>query len=170
MRHLTIFRHAKSSWSSSAKNDFARPLAPRGIKAALRMGHWLSENDLLPDRILCSTAKRARETRKLAAKLWTHAPQLVRDDSLYMATPDDVMTAVTQHGGDAKRLMVIGHNPGLQELVLKLDGQKGRVVRDIIGKFPTGAVADLAYDIENWSDIGKNCATLTTFMRPRALR
>jgi len=169
MRHLTVFRHAKSSWSSSAKSDHARPLTPRGIKAAIRMGYWLMEHDLLPDRILCSTAKRARETRKLAAKLWPIKPDVLLDKALYLASAAELIDLIAKHGTDAERLMVIGHNPGLQDLIIKLVDQKPRETREIIGKYPSGAIAELDCDIESWSEIEKNCATLSTFMRPRAL-
>lgn len=151
------------------KRDHSRRLSPRGIKAGIRMGNWLSNKELVPDRILCSTAKRARDTLKLAIQLWEEPPKPKFDDKLYLASVSDLLAVIAEQGKNAERLMVLGHNPGLQELVVKLVAGKPRDTREVIGKFPTGAIAHLICDIGDWSEIRADCAQLKTFMRPKAL-
>ena len=152
-----------------ARNDHARPLSPRGIKAGLRMGHWLTEEQLLPDRVLCSTAKRARETFKLSTQLWDETPAVQIEEKLYLADVPNLLQVIRAHGKKSKRVMVIGHNPGLAELAVNLTDDGTPDTREAIGKFPTGAIAHLICNIEAWSDLGPGVATLQTFMRPRAL-
>ncbi len=133
------------------------------------MGHWLSSEDKTPDRILCSTAKRARQTLKLASELWPNQPTTRFIKDLYLSSADELITQIATQGKNANRLMVVGHNPDLQDLTLELVNRKARETREIIGKYPTGAIAVLTCDIENWSDLARNCARLNTFIRPRAL-
>jgi phosphohistidine phosphatase len=167
MPRLLLLRHGKSSWVEPGKPDRERPLAPRGREAAERMAQEMSTRGLLPDRILCSPARRTGET---LAALLPHLPksvdlQLV--DDLYEA-PGDYRATITLNGGDAACLLVVGHNPAIHATAVELIRPTDRKsVADIVSKFPTGA---LAVDFTNpWADIRPGRGTLSAFIRPRDL-
>ncbi len=139
---LLLLRHAKSSWDDPDLADFDRPLSPRGIRASATMGRYMLAEGLMPDRIICSAARRTRDTWALLAEQWPHMPKTVFERSIYEAEPAAIRAAIARHGGDARRLMVIGHNPGLEDLSRWLTGAdaNGAMAR-LQEKFPTGALA-----------------------------
>ncbi len=167
-RELLIFRHGKSDWGSDALNDFDRPLARRGRKAVKRMASWLREQDLLPQCILSSPAERARQT---ALRLCRHAdiPQsrVVWEEAIYAADLgallDVLANAPQQHG----RTMIVGHNPGLEELLEYLVGES---IKAPAGSpaLPTAALARIAMPYE-WNRLESGCAQLVSINRPREL-
>ena len=118
-RHcLILMRHGKSDWSSPGQADFDRPLAKKGIKAVPMMAAWLGDHDLLPDRILSSPALRARQTTEcLAGETGISPAAVIRDDRIYNAALSDLL-GVVEHGcRGAKRVLLVGHNPGLDTLL-----------------------------------------------------
>jgi phosphohistidine phosphatase len=170
MLTLTLFRHAKSSWADPSLEDFDRPLAPRGEQAAPLMGAFLAERGLIPDLVLCSAARRTRQTLNLAFRHLKTQPETRFADELYHATVPALL-AVIRGAPDAKHhLMLVGHNPGLQSLALALIGggdPAGR--RGIAHKFPSAAVAVMTFDAANWARIGAGGAYLTIFTTPKQL-
>lgn len=118
---LIIMRHAKSDWSDASRSDFDRPLTARGKKAAKQMGQWLKQKQYRIDRILCSPALRAKQTCQLAAEQLDFAQQRVLwEDRIYEASLNDLITLIDQYGAGAHTLLIVGHNPGLDQLLCHL--------------------------------------------------
>ena len=164
MKTLLILRHAKSAWDQPGLRDHDRPLNPRGRRDAPRMGRLLVERDLVPERIVSSTAVRARTTAALAASEFggEREVEIETTGDLYHASPDAYIEVVEAMGGAEERLMVVGHNPGITSLVRHLTGE---------GEYmPTAALAAVELDIDEWSELGTaRRGRLAGFWRPRAL-
>jgi phosphohistidine phosphatase len=170
MLTLILFRHAKSSWDRPELQDFDRPLAERGRKAAPRMAACIAREGLVPDRVLCSAARRTRDTLNLAIGAWEPRPAVEYADALYMVGPDMLLRAVRAAPADARRLMVIGHNPGLEAFALMLTGHCDARMRSAMAtKFPTAAFAAIDFDAADWSGIAPRQGWLTHFVTPRQL-
>jgi phosphohistidine phosphatase len=171
MRTLSIFRHAKSSWDNERLADFDRPLAQRGLKAARRMGRHMREIGLAPNRVVCSPAVRTRETAALAlAELGRADLEIAYDGALYEAEVPVLMGRLAAVGDGISHLLLIGHNPGLQELALTLAGDVRSPERAAIArKLPTAALVVLELAIEGWRDIRPECGRIVHFMTPRGL-
>lgn len=170
MLTLSLLRHAKSSWEDSALADFDRPLAPRGVRAASRMGAFIRTRRLIPDIILCSAALRARQTCDLLQEQLRADVPVACERSLYMASPDQMLKRLADVGTDAGHVMLIGHDPGMHRLAVKLtfDGDAAAIER-LRRKFPTAALAVIALDGETWSAIGPTSGRLLQFVRPSDL-
>jgi len=176
MLTLSLLRHAKSSWDEPALDDHDRPLAKRGKKAAPEIGAALAAMGLRPDRVVCSGAARARETLLLVlAKLGAPAPQIAYDDAVYMATPAALLARLRKIGaapehGAPRHVMLVGHNPGLEELALMLVGSGAADDRARMAeKFPTAAIAVIAFNVDSWSAIEPGAGRLEHFLTPRRL-
>ncbi len=113
-------RHAKSDWAEAQQRDFDRPLNSRGRKGADAMALWIAEQAGIPDLILCSEAARTRETLARMLKQWKFEIDTRYFESLYHADPETILKTVRSDGGDASRVLVIGHNPGMEMLAAKL--------------------------------------------------
>jgi phosphohistidine phosphatase len=122
MRTLLVLRHGKAA-PEEAGSDRDRPLTLRGKRAAEAIGHLLRDDDLVPDRVISSSAERARDTARRAAAAAEFGGAIDELDELYLAEPDAYITAVRRLGGDAERVLVVGHNPGLEALGLILTGE-----------------------------------------------
>jgi phosphohistidine phosphatase len=176
MLTLTLLRHAKSSWDQPALDDYERPLAKRGKKAAPQVGAALTAMGLRPDLVLCSGAVRARATLDLVLpKLGAPVPEVVYDDALYMAAPDALLARLhrigPERGGEAPRhVMLVGHNPGLEELALLLAGSGADDdTARMTEKFPTAAVAVLGFNTDSWAAIEPGAGRLEHFLTPKQL-
>jgi phosphohistidine phosphatase len=166
---LSLFRHAKSAWDNTALDDFERPLAARGEQAALRMGQYMAEYGLEPELVLCSTAVRARQTLELAAAEWASTPVLRYEDELYHASPADMMSLLNKLPQSCMHAMVIGHNPGIHLLAVKLCDDGGpEALRNLGAKFPTAALARIAFD-GSWSEVQLGAGRLLGLIMPREL-
>jgi phosphohistidine phosphatase len=166
-RRVYLLRHAKSSWKDSGLADHDRPLARRGRRAAHAIGGHLREQGVAPDLVLCSTARRARET------LEGIGPSLGRGDvrfeaGLYGAPPGVLLRRLQELPPSVRSVMLIGHNPGLQELALVLARQGSRL-EALAAKFPTGALATVAFRGSGWPALDRGSAELIDFIRPRDL-
>jgi phosphohistidine phosphatase len=170
MRTLLLLRHAKSSWSDPALADIDRPLAPRGRKAAPRIGRELAARGWLPDFVLVSPAARTHETWDLVAAGWTEAPDATFRNELYMGSPNFLLAELKKTEGTVSSLLMIGHNPGLEQLARRLagPGSDERALARLAPKFPTAAVARFTFD-ERWADLDFGGAKLTHFLRPKDL-
>jgi phosphohistidine phosphatase len=173
MLEILLMRHAKSSWSDKKRDDFDRPLSKRGKEAAPEIGRALAKRGLVPDRVLCSPARRARDTLKLVLDAMAIRPPVSYEDQLYVfGDGTSYLNAITRQK-DATRLMLIGHNPSTQNLALKLaiTGDVSAINR-LRSKFPTAAVAVITLPIDNWSELqtasGEN-GELQLFLTPKAL-
>ncbi|MGW2719898.1 SixA phosphatase family protein [Streptomyces sp. NPDC001492] len=167
LRRLVVLRHAKSAWPAGVP-DHARPLAPRGLRDAPAAGRALAEADCLPDLALCSTAVRARQTWELASAQWGTPPPVRSDPRLYAADVSDLLTAVHEVSAEIETLLLVGHNPGLEELVLELAGDSlDDALEEVRLKFPTSAIAVLAWHGPAWDALAPGTALLTSMIVPR---
>jgi phosphohistidine phosphatase len=165
VRRLLLLRHAKSSWADPGIRDHDRPLNDRGRRAAAAMGGHLRAQGLVPDVVLCSSARRTCETAALL-ELPTTA-ELVVEHDLYLADPDTVLHRIRAVDDRAARVMVIGHNPTMHEVALDLvRGGNKRALRSLGEKFPTGALA--VVEIEGtWRALAPTTGHLAAFVTPR---
>ncbi|MGW2460041.1 histidine phosphatase family protein [Streptomyces argyrophyllae] len=166
LRRLVVLRHAKSAWPQGVE-DHRRPLAPRGLRDAPAAGRALAAVTL-PDLALCSTAVRARRTWELASAEWATPPPVRYDRRLYAAGAPELLEVVREAPPEVRTLLLVGHNPGLEELVLTLaaDGLDDTLDR-VRAKFPTGAIAVLAWHGTDWPALAPGTALLTSFTVPR---
>jgi phosphohistidine phosphatase len=171
MFELLLLRHAKSSWAESGQDDVDRPLNARGREAAKLMGRTIATQGMLPGRVLCSPAARTRETWEIARKELPAQPPLVIVDALYdFGDGDAVLEAIKLHGGTFSRLLVVAHNPAIQNLALRLTGTgSAKLRRRLAEKYPTAALAVLGFDVSDWSALGQHQGKLLSFIRPRDL-
>ena len=171
MKTLGIFRHAKSDWNDARLRDFDRPLNKRGRKGAAIMGEHIRNDGRAWKRILASPAVRVTQTIELASEAAGMAPPVSWDRRIYLANSATLMDLLREQEGDPASIMLIGHNPGLEDLIFDLVPDDGTSpLRDVVEeKFPTAAYAVLELDIDSWDDIDENCARIVHLVRPRDL-
>lgn len=145
MKTLLILRHAKSSWANPALSDFERPLKKRGKRDAPRMGRLIRQQDLVPDFILSSPAKRARNTAKAAAEECGYEGEIEYVPEFYPGDPMTHIETLADVPDWCQIVMVVGHNPGLEELIYVLAGESARM--------PTAALAELSLPIDHWVEL-----------------
>ncbi|GAA0568507.1 histidine phosphatase family protein [Rhizomicrobium electricum] len=175
MKRLILLRHAKAVPASPDLDDRDRRLADRGRSDAIRMGQFLKEEALLPELVLCSPAQRTRETLDLVLPQLFVTPIVRHLPELYLARWLTIVNLVRQVRDKADTLLLIGHNPGLEEAVKKLARPPGdtktRKLHQLLGaEYPTAAVAILEFDVEMWSAVERGDGELLNFVRPRDLR
>jgi phosphohistidine phosphatase len=162
MKTLLVLRHAKSSWSDPALDDHERPLSTRGRRDGPRMGELVRECGLIPDVVISSDAARARLTAEAVAEAARCPGQILLDRRLYMASPADIRSVLRTAPEQAETVMIVGHNPGLEESVAQLTGEH----LDL----PTAALAQIALPIDQWRDLGRSTrGTLLGHWRPKDL-
>jgi phosphohistidine phosphatase len=161
VKTLLVMRHAKSGWDDPSLADHDRPLAPRGRRAAPRIAAWLQEQGYAPALVRCSSSARSRETLELLRPALAGA-EVEIDETLYLATVDELLSLVRELP-DVASAMLIGHNPGVQRLVVSLAG-RSRARRQVEEKFPTAAVAVLA--LPTWADAQPSAADLVAYVTP----
>ncbi len=173
MATLLLFRHAKSAWDSPGLTDFDRPLAPRGQRAAPRVANALTDAGLIPDHVICSTARRARETLALALTQWAADMRIDMTREVYEAHDGDLLDLIgeTIDRSQPDVLAVFGHNPTMEDLadLLAGEGSDAHALRRLRVKFPTSAVAVLEGGSGGWSDLKPGGMRLTRFIVPRDL-
>ncbi len=166
-----LLRHAKSSWDDPLLDDFDRPLAKRGRKAAKQAGQWLKRHGVAPALILCSASARTRETLDLVLPALRSEPQIAYERRLYLADADDLLARLQEIADEVPSVLLIGHNPGMQDLALALAPTRmRRERRRLAEKFPTAAVAWFRSGAKSWSDIRPNETELVAYMRPADLK
>lgn len=165
-RELLILRHAKSAWDTDAPSDFERPLAKRGKRHATRMGKWMQQCDLIPDSTVCSPAKRAAKTAdRVLRELGLTAQDIRWEPRIYDAERQDLLQVLAACPGSATRVLLVGHNPGLDALLTYLGGPAVRPRAD--GKLMvTAALAQLRMP-DDWSQLTPGCGELLALTRPR---
>ena len=168
-KHLFVLRHAKSSWDDPGLDDRERPLAPRGRRAVKVLAEHFEADGIAPALILCSSSRRTRETFE---GLGLGGEALIEDE-LYAASPAHLLERLQRIPDEVESVMVIGHNPAMQVLVLRLAGVgrdelNGSQLPEVQRKFPTGACATLTFD-GAWSALRSGDARLEAFVRPKQL-
>ena len=160
MKTLLILRHAKSSWSDDSVSDHDRPLNDRGKRDAPRVGELLRELNLVPERILSSTAKRARKTAAKVAKASGFAGEAAELPELYLASPSTYRAALRNLPDAVASALFVGHNPGLEGLLMELTGRHEHL--------PTAALAHVELDVSRWSEVDDGTTgRLMGIWRPR---
>ncbi|SDL09069.1 SixA phosphatase family protein [Aliiruegeria lutimaris] len=161
MKRLILLRHAKSGWVNPELNDLDRPLNKRGKRGAKALGKWLRGTEYRPDQILCSTARRTRETWEGLGL--EGEPELL--DALYHAGPDAMLEALKAAKGAT--VMMIGHNPGIAMFAHELVETPPEHSR--FGDFPTGATLVAGFDIKKWSKLEPRKGKVLEFLTPHDL-
>ena len=162
MKALLVLRHAKSSWNDPARDDHERPLNKRGRRDGARMGELVREHGLIPDIVISSDAVRARLTAEAVVEAARYAGEILLDPHLYMACPADILSLLRMVQENAETVMIVGHNPGLEELVEQLTGER----QDL----PTAALAQIVLPIDQWRDLKLSTrGTLLGHWRPKEL-
>jgi len=171
MKTLGLFRHAKSDWNDARLRDFDRPLNQRGRKGAKLMGRHIREHGVKWDRVIASPAVRVAETIELAAEAAGSTLPVNWDRRIYLASSMTLLDLLMEQEGDPASIIMVGHNPGLEDLIFDLVPDDGSSpLRDIVEeKFPTAAFAVLELDIDRWEDAKEGCARLVHLVRPRDL-
>jgi phosphohistidine phosphatase len=160
MKTLLILRHAKSSWKNNELSDHDRPLNPRGQRDAPNVGKRLRNEDLIPDAVISSTAKRARQTAEAVAEESGCTGELQLSEELYGGGSEAYLEAIRNLPSGVDCALVVGHNPDLEELVEILLGENVRL--------PTAALAHLQLDIQDWQDLnGEEQGKLINLWTPR---
>ena len=156
-RRLIVLRHAKSDWSTGVA-DHDRPLATRGSREAVLAGRWLRDNAVDIDLAVCSSAKRARQTWKLVAEQLGDAPDVRIDDRLYVGAERTLLAVVREIPGSAHTVLLIGHNPAMEDLIAELSGVGWRMKTSSIAVLSTSS---------GWADAGARWARLEATVTPR---
>jgi phosphohistidine phosphatase len=169
MKTLTLLRHAKSGWDDPVSRDFDRPLNPRGRRAARTVGREMKAQGLGFDRVLASPARRVIETlEEVEAGYGSLRPEY--DQRLYLASTATLLEIVRGTGDEVERLLLVGHNPGLEQIALHLSGRDGCGMRgEIAVKYPTATVAEIELPADHWAQVEEGAGSLTRFIRPRDL-
>lgn len=171
MLTLILLRHAKSSWNNPALDDIDRPLAKRGISDAPLIGRAMAERGIDPELVLCSSARRTRDTFDLVLPELRVEPRIVYDGALYHAHPDAMLKMLQAIPPGTNRVMLVGHNPELQSFALDLVGAGPKHFRDrLTTKYPTAGLAVINFAAGLWKNIDVNSGTLNLFLVPRDLR
>ena len=161
MRHLMILRHAKSSWADETMRDHERPLNQRGRHAAGAMGRFMAGADLLPDFIISSDSARTRET----VALWSDGAEWNGEvdfrEELYHASAGALLEAARSAPETSARIMLVAHNPGIEEFVSRASGT--------LTEMPTGALASFDLDCPSWNQVDLDAMKLAIHQRPREL-
>jgi phosphohistidine phosphatase len=159
---LLVLRHAKSDWGDEGVADHERPLNRRGKRDAPHVGRLVRDQQLIPDLIVSSTAVRARKTAMKVAKACGYRHGIELREELYEATPEDCRAVLRSLDGNAARVMLVGHNPGLEELVAALTGDTRPL--------PTAALVHIMLPIEAWSEFRSGTrGELKNFWRPKEI-
>jgi len=171
MLRLMLLRHAKSSWTDPGLDDHDRPLNPRGQKSAPLIGRFMFAHKLLPDLVLCSPARRARDTWKLTSTELRASPRLLMEDALYdFGNGGRILDTVRGKADSAKSVLVVGHNPSIERLAQRLIGKgDAKLRRRMAEKYPTGALAVITFETDALDKAEDGKGTLTYFTRPRDL-
>ncbi|MCP4075854.1 MAG: NUDIX domain-containing protein [Gammaproteobacteria bacterium] len=167
LRELLLLRHGKSDWNINT-DDFNRPLKDRGKRAAQRMGVWLATHNKIPDIIISSPAERALTTAEKCCKaMGQGSDNILQQQKVYLADTSDLLQVLRKLPASANRVMLVGHNPGLENLLTCLTDGAAKAEED--GKLlPTATLALLEIEL-NWSDIKQGSARLKRIIRPRTL-
>jgi phosphohistidine phosphatase len=162
MKHLLLLRHAKSSWDHPSLADHQRPLNRRGERDAPRMGRWICQHNLEPDLVISSSAVRAEQTAQAVVMECDTGEPLQVLDELYHAPADTYLSVLARLPDQVERVLMVGHNPGIESLLEWLSGEPARM--------PTAALAHLLISVDSWQHFDSPAAAqLDGFWIPRDL-
>lgn len=171
MKTLTLLCHAKSSWDDPVARDFDRPLNGKGQRAALAVGRYMRGEDMTFDHVVASPAARIVETVAQIEAGYASELAPAWDRRIYLASASSLLDVIHEVPAGAESALLIGHNPGLEDLILMLiPDRAGDELRDSVEeKFPTAALAVMTFDVDDWHAVRPDGGTLVRFTRPRDL-
>jgi phosphohistidine phosphatase len=170
MLTLSLLRHAKSSWDDPKLKDFDRPLTSRGQLAAPRIGAYMAARGLAPELILCSPAVRTRQTLDLVLPCLSGGPTVEYEEAFYLAAPSVLLARIRKIEAGVHHVMIVGHDPGIPGLALKLIGAGNAADRQAVAaKFPTAALAVITFKADRWTRLRPGSGRLDLFMTPKLL-
>ncbi|MEJ7618709.1 MAG: histidine phosphatase family protein [Pyrinomonadaceae bacterium] len=161
MKTLLLMRHAKSSWQDEQLSDFDRPLNHRGLSAAPFMGKFIRRTGMVPDAVVSSPARRAKQTAELVRKAGRFDAAIVYDERIYEATAPTLLEVISQIDSATEKVLMIGHNPGFEALLHYFTGEHLSM--------PTACLAGIYLKIDAWPDIFQARGTLEVLIKPQAL-
>lgn len=168
MKILTLLRHAKSGWDDPVTRDFDRPLNPRGRRAARTVGAEMKAQDLAFDLVLASPARRVIETLEEVTAAF--GPLRRRfDERLYLAAVPTLLEIIRDTPDEVGRLMLMGHNPGLEQIALLLSRRGGPLRPEVEIKYPTGTLVEIELPVDRWADAREGDGNMVRLIRPRDL-
>ncbi len=168
MKRVYLLRHAKSSWKDGSLPDRERPLAGRGKRGAKAMARHLEAERIRPDLVLCSSARRTRETLELVKGAWGDGVETKVDEALYGASEPELLAHLKALPEEVGSVMLIGHNPGLEDLALALASDGAGLAR-MREKYPTAALATIDLPAKRWSTVRRRSGELVGFVGPKDL-
>lgn len=169
MKTLTLLRHAKSAWDDPVERDFDRPLNGRGRRAAARIGRWLGDDGAQFDHAVASPALRVRQTIEGLEDGLGRTLAPLFDSRIYLASAATLLELIQHFDDSAASALLIGHNPGLEDLLLQLTPPADPLRAEAEVKYPTATLAVLDLPVDRWDDVADGQATLRHFIRPRDL-
>ncbi len=168
MKQLYLLRHAKSCWKSDFSCDHSRHLNKRGYRAAAKIGKRFAEMQIQPDLVLCSTATRAQETFSGIVEAGGFEWNMKPEPRLYGASANTILAIIKEYGPAVNNLMIIGHNPGLEDAAMALSTKGKKSLFDrLYHKVPTGSFISIEFDVPCFSDVSARSGKLIDFMRPK---
>jgi phosphohistidine phosphatase len=169
MRRLLLLRHAKTERAAPSESDRDRELTARGRADAPIIGAYMVRHRLVPDLVLVSPATRALETWVLVAASFAKEPRGVKNERIYNAGPE-TLAGLIREAGEARALLVVGHNPGLQDLAVQLIASGDRQAREGLSeKLPTSGLVVIEFAFDDWSHLQANAGRLERFVSPRLI-
>lgn len=170
MRSLYLLRHAKSDWDNSSLADFDRPLSKRGLSAAPRMGKFMADHGYIPELILCSTAKRTRQTLNAILPHFGDVRNIDLTDRIYSGGAQEYFNLISSQDIEARSILLIGHNPSIQGLALALSGSGDqKMMREMAEKYPTAGLSVITFEIDSWNKLDQGAGHLEHFTTPRLI-
>jgi phosphohistidine phosphatase len=170
MKQLAILRHAKSDWGNPGQTDFERPLNKRGRKAAKKVGRALKAGGFACDQIVSSPATRARETVERFEIGYESLPPVRYEPNLYMCSTGSLISVINALPDDAETVMIVGHNPGFHDIVLRMTKENGNGLREKVGaNYPTGAFALIQFPADSWAEVEPASGEIKQVIFPREI-
>jgi phosphohistidine phosphatase len=171
VKTVTLFRHAKSGDKDNPNiEDFDRSLSSRGLKSAPKMGTAMRERKLRPNLIISSPSARTRQTLSLAAaQAWDNPPKVRFDERLYEASAESMLKILNELPEDVSHVMIVSHNPGLQELAVELASPGSEERKQFEEKLPTAAVASFDFDADLWKELKPGTGHVRIFISPNVI-
>jgi phosphohistidine phosphatase len=171
MLRLLLLRHAKSDWSSPGTRDHDRAVASRGREAAPLVGAYMAAHGLIPELVVCSTARRTKETWALIADSFPSQPKARYDERLYEAGREGILDIVRETSDSVQTLLLIGHNPGLKDFAELMVASGDLDARRQLGeKLPTAALVVIDFAGDNWARLHPRSGRLDRLITPRSLQ
>ena len=161
-RYIILFRHGKSDWNANYASDHERPVSKRGIKAAKKMGRYLSNIDQVPGLIISSTALRARNTAELAINAGKWSSDLVLEKKIYESSVDTLKSIITKQNDEYNSICLVGHEPTFSSFIERCNNA-------VWSRFPTASMARIDFNINSWYDVDLKFGSLVWLLRPKEI-